>query len=118
MEVKNIDNIAIVNSTELVITDLQSALDFIATVGFETGCNRIAINKSAVTEEFFDLKTKIAGDVLQKFINYNIKFAVYGDFTVYKSKALRDFIYESNNGNDIYFVATEEEAVKKLKAVV
>lgn len=118
MEIKNIDDIAVVHSNELVITDLQSALDFIATVGFETGCNHIAINKSAVTEEFFDLKTRIAGDILQKFINYNIKFAIYGDFSRYTSKALRDFIYESNNGNDIYFVATEEEAIKKLKAVV
>lgn len=118
METKIIDTIAVINSQDIVIKDLSSALDLIATVSFESGSNRIAINKSAVTEEFFDLKTRLAGDILQKFINYNTKFAIYGDFSMYTSKALRDFIYESNKGNDIYFVATEEEAIQKLKAVV
>ena len=37
----------------------------------------------------------IAGDILQKFVNYGIKFAIFGDFTGYTSKPLKDFIYES-----------------------
>jgi hypothetical protein len=40
--------------------------------------------------------------------------AIYGDFSVYTSKPLHDFIYESNNGHDFFFVPTEEEAVNKL----
>jgi len=43
--------------------------------------------------------------------NYYIKFAVYGDFSKYTGKPLRDFIYESNQGRDIFFVPTEEDAV-------
>jgi len=46
--------IAIVDSSDILITDVQSALDFIATVGFETGCNRIILNKSAICDDFFD----------------------------------------------------------------
>ena len=114
---KIIDNIAVINSAEIVIKDVQSALDFMATIFYDTGCTKIVINKSAVIEEFFDLKTKLAGDILQKFINYNTKIAIYGDYTMYTSKALRDFIYESNNGNDIFFVADEDNAIDKLKAV-
>ena len=99
---KNNVDIAVINSEDILIKDLQSALDLIATVGFETGCSRIVINKSTICEEFFDLKTRLAGEVLQKFINYNIKLAIVGDFSVYSSKSLRDFIYESNKGKDIF----------------
>lgn len=113
---KNVD-IAVINSEDILIKDLQSALDLIATVGFETGCSRIVINKSTICEEFFDLKTRLAGEVLQKFINYNIKLAIVGDFSVYSSKSLRDFIYESNKGKDIFFLPTEHEAVDKLSQI-
>ncbi|MDF2592366.1 MAG: hypothetical protein K0S75_1832 [Clostridia bacterium] len=110
-------NIATVRSSELLITDVQSSLDFIATVGFETGCNRIIINKSAISEAFFDLKSQLAGEVLQKFINYRMKIAIVGDFSVYSSKSLKDFIYESNNGRDIFFLQSEENAIEKLSTV-
>ena len=39
---------------------------------------------------------------------------MYGDFTKYTSKPLKDFIYESNKGKDIFFVPTKEEAIIKL----
>ncbi len=103
--------IAVVRSSEILITDVQSASDFIATVDYETGCNRIIINKSAICEDFFDLKTRLAGEVLQKFINYQIKIAIVGDFSVYSSKSLKDFIYESNKGRDIFFLSNEEQAM-------
>lgn len=106
--------IAVVKSDAVVITDGQSALDFVMTVNYETGCRAIVMNKEALVEDFFVLSTKIAGDVLQKFINYHFKLAIIGDFSVYTSKALKDFIYESNKGRDIFFVASEEEAVMKL----
>lgn len=107
------EEIAMVRSDEPVITDAQSAMDFIATVSHETGCRAIALNKSAIIEEFFDLSTGIAGEVLQKFVNYHIKFAIVGDFPE-ASKSLRDFIYESNNGRHLFFVSTEQQAVDKL----
>jgi hypothetical protein len=116
IKVKDIE-IAVVSSGELIITDVQSALDFIATVNYETGVYRIVINKSAIIEEFFDLKTKLAGDVLQKFVNYNTKIAIVGDFSVYSSKSLKDFIYESNKGKNIFFVASEEDGIEKLSTV-
>lgn len=106
--------IAFVVSNEQLITDVQSALDLMATVRYEVGCNRIILNKSAICEDFFDLKTRIAGEILQKFINYQTKIAVIGDFSTYSSKSLKDFIYESNNGRDIFFLSTEEQAIEKL----
>lgn len=106
--------IAVVNSHEVLITDVQSALDLMATISYDTGCYRIIINKSAIIDEFFDLKTRLAGEILQKFVNYNVKVAIVGDFSVYSSKSLKDFIYESNKGKHIFFVSDEEQAVEKL----
>lgn len=108
-------NIAVVSSEERIIVDTNSALDLIMTVQYETGADRIAIDKDAVSEEFFILSTGIAGEILQKFINYHIKAAIFGDYSKYTSKPLKDFIYESNHGKDFFFVATREEAIDRLK---
>lgn len=101
---------------ETVIRDTQTALDLIMTVKYEAETDRIAIDKEAVAEDFFILSTGVAGEILQKYINYGVKLAIYGDFSRYTSKPLRDFIYESNKGNDFFFVADEQEAVQRLCA--
>ena len=108
-------NIAIISSNENLITNAQSALDLIMTVEYGTKSNRIIINKDNICEDFFILSTGIAGEILQKFINYGFKIAIYGDYSKYTSKPLKDFIYESNSGKNIFFVNTQEEAIKKLK---
>lgn len=107
-------DIAVVSSDEVIITDTQSALDLVMTVKYETGAEKIVIDKDAVCGEFFILSTGMAGEILQKFMNYHVKVAVYGDYSHYTSKPLKDFIYESNHGKDFFFVATKEEAVQKL----
>jgi Domain of unknown function (DUF4180) len=107
-------NIAVVSGSEILIEDVQSALDLMATVQYESGCDRIVINKSLISEHFFDLKTRLAGEILQKFINYRVKVAIVGDFSGYASRSLQDFIFESNSGNDIFFLPTEQQAIEKL----
>ena len=109
--------IAVVSSSETLITDVQSALDFMATVTYETGCDRIVLNKSALCEDFFNLKTKLAGDILQKYVNYHVKIAIVGDYSVYTSNSLKDFIYESNKGNNIFFLANEKQGIEKLSKI-
>ena len=108
---------AVIYSEECILKDAQSALDFIMSMKYETDCERIALNKKAIAEEFFILSTGLAGEILQKFINYGIKFAFYGDFSRYTSKPLKDFIYESNHGKDVFFTSDREEAVKRLTEI-
>ncbi|MCZ8518284.1 MULTISPECIES: DUF4180 domain-containing protein [Paenibacillus] len=107
-------NIAVVSASGVVIEDVQSALDLMATVRYEADSDRIVIHKSLLSESFFDLKTRLAGDILQKYINYHVKIAIVGDFSVYSSGSLKDFIYECNRGSDIFFLPTEEQAIEKL----
>ena len=111
---KNNKVCAIVNSSEKVITNVQSALDLLMTVNYEVETKNIAISKELITEDFFGLSTCLAGEILQKFINYGVRIAIYGDYSQYTSKALKDFIYESNNGKDVFFVCTEDEAIERL----
>ena len=114
---RNGEIITQVETEETLITDVQSALDLMATVRYETGTDRMILPKIALDERFFVLSSGLAGDVLQKFVNYQLKIAIVGDYSGYTSKPLRDFIYESNNGSHVFFVATEEEALEKLSCV-
>ena len=102
-------------SDEVLITDGQSALDLLATVRYETGCSALLLPKQALSEDFFHLSTGLAGEVLQKFVNYQMKLAIVGDFSAYPSQNLKDFIYESNQGNTVCFLPTEGEALEWLR---
>jgi hypothetical protein len=96
------------------LKDGQSALDLLSTLSSEYGCNRAAIEKSAISDDFFSLRTGVAGEVTQKFVTYGLKAAIIGDFSNCASKSLRDLITESNRGSSLFFAATLEDAVKAL----
>ena len=109
------DNIVIVNSDVPIILDGQSALDFIANIVHEHNCQHIVINKEAIAEDFFKLSTGIAGEVAQKFVNFGCRLAIIGDFSIYTSKPLKDYMYECNMGKHLCFASTEQEAIDKFK---
>lgn len=112
--VKNKKVCAVISSSEKVIVDTQSALDVLMSAKYEAGTKNIVIDKNLIIEDFFVLSTGIAGEILQKYINYGGRIAIYGDYSHYTSKPLKDFIYESNNGNDVFFAAEEDEAIDML----
>ena len=72
------------------------------------------IHAKNITPEFFDLKSGMAGEILQKFSTYRVRLAIVGNFAKYDSKSLNEFIYESNKGRHINFVSTSSEAIKIL----
>ena len=90
--------------------------DFIDVIGNANyqGIEKIIFYKENIHPDFFDLKTRIAGEVLQKFSNYRQKLAIVGDFSAYTSKSLRDFIRESNQIGHVLFVDTIDEAIERL----
>lgn len=90
---------------------LSSTNDFIDIIG-ECGTSYIIIHKENIAHEFFDLKTRIAGDILQKASTYNISLGIIGDFTEIESKALRDFIFESNRTKRQVFKGSLEEIIE------
>lgn len=103
-----------VTADERVIIDAQTALDLMMTVKYETGTENIAISKNLIVDDFFILSSGLAGEILQKFINYGFRIAIYGNFSKFTSKPLKDFMYESNKGRDIFFTDSLEKATEKL----
>jgi hypothetical protein len=71
----------------------------------------VIIPKSVLSDDFFELRTGLAGEILQKFTNYQLKLAIVGDFSQVESKSLRDFIRESNQRKQVNFVESRETAL-------
>ncbi len=109
----NGQQIAEIRSEKVLIHETQDALDIMANSVYRGSVNLILYEHN-LTPAFFDLKTGIAGDILQKFSNYNIRLAIIGDFSNTSSKSLKDFIYESNKLGRINFVSSREKAIECL----
>ena len=73
--------IAVLSGGKVQITDAGAALDLAMSVRYETGASRLAIDKRLVCSDFFILSTGVAGDILQKLMNYRFKAAIYGDYS-------------------------------------
>jgi hypothetical protein len=76
----------------------------------------IALPVARLGDGFLTLSTRIAGEVVQKFVNYGIRAVFVGDVSeaVAQSNALRDYIREANRGRHVWFVADMAELETKL----
>lgn len=65
----------------------------------------LALPVSRLGEDFLKLRTRLAGETMQKFVNYRIGLAVIGDISqaVAASDALRDYVRECNRGQQVWF---------------
>jgi hypothetical protein len=107
------EKIAEVVSGSVIIRSTQDALDLMVSPKIG-GARKIIIYKENFAPDFFDLKTGLAGEILQKFVNYQIKLAIVGDFKNIASESLKAFIAESNKGNHIYFLEDADTAKEFL----
>ncbi|MDM1557218.1 MULTISPECIES: DUF4180 domain-containing protein [Chryseobacterium] len=109
----NVGNIKVaeVTSDQMIIQSVEDGLDLMGNIYYQ-GFDKVILYEENITPSFFDLKTKIAGEILQKFSNYRIGLAIVGDFSKYESKSMRDFILESNKTKHVNFVETLKEALE------
>lgn len=105
--------IAEVISTDTLIKKAEDGLDLLGNLYYQD-FDKIIIHQHNLISDFFDLKTGIAGEILQKFSNYRVCLAIVGNFNQYTSKSIKDFIFESNKAGQINFVNSTEEAISKL----
>jgi hypothetical protein len=112
VEIDNVQ-ISIIESDKIIINNVQDAIDLLGNCSYQ-GSRKIVLKEKHIIPAFFDLKTGIAGEILQKFSNYRVQLAIVGDFSHYTSKSLRDFILESNKHRHICFVSSLEEAMAVL----
>lgn len=101
--------IGVLQQQQEKITGVDNIMDFIGDL-YGNDATGIVIPQNLLTEDFFDLKTGLAGDMLQKFSTYKLRLFIVGDFSAYTSKSLADFIRESNRQRTINFVSSIDEA--------
>jgi hypothetical protein len=105
--------LAEVISEDIVINSVDDAVNLLGNLYYQ-GFDKIIIHEKNLTPDFFDLKNRIAGDILQKFSNYRMPLLIVGNFSKYTSKSVNAFINECNRGKQINFVISLQEALKVL----
>lgn len=79
----------------------------------------IVVPVSRLDPAFFQLRSGLAGEVLQKAANYGLKFAVVGDISVHvaASNALRDLVVESKRSSTFFFFPDMDGLTERLAAI-
>ncbi|MFV0129310.1 DUF4180 domain-containing protein [Streptomyces sp. HMX112] len=93
----------------------REALDLIGDAGYQ-GAQWVVVPVERFDASFFELRTRVAGGIVQKFANYRLGLVVLGDVSRHTaaSPALRDFVRECDRGRQTWFVADTEELAERL----
>ncbi|MFD4924011.1 DUF4180 domain-containing protein [Streptomyces goshikiensis] len=93
----------------------REVLDLIGNAGYQ-GAEWVVVPAERFDDAFFRLRTRVAGDIVQKFVQYRLGMAVIGDISRHTeaSSALRDFVRECNRGRQTWFLADVEELRERL----
>ena len=95
----------------------SDALDLVA-LAHEHRADWIAVPADALHDDFYRLDSGLAGAVLQKLVNYGVRLGVVGDIDRWlaRSEALRALVREANRGKSVWFVASEDDLLRRLGA--
>lgn len=92
----------------------QDAIDWISRAAENPDCAGVIFPRETVVPAFFDLSSRIAGEILETFTQYGLRSAFVGDFSD-GSESLRAFILESNKGKSVYFTSDLQDAIARLE---
>jgi hypothetical protein len=106
----NGQSIAELSAESVMLSTAQQFLQMI----MDSSAEGIIVHQGSIDQKFFDLRSGLAGEMLQKVVNYRLRLAIVGDFSIYESKSVKAFILESNRSNAIVFVNTIEDALNRL----
>lgn len=100
-----------------ILSSPAMIMDFIG-AAFGAGATWLALPVSRLSPEFFQLRSGLAGEVSQKFVNYRIRLVVVGDIQPWlqQSEALSAWVRECNRGQQVWFVTDLEELSRRLAA--
>ena len=109
------DHVLICDADGPKISNERDANDLLS-AAFEHSATLVAIPVTRLSDDFFRLNTRFAGNVVQKFVNYKVRLAIVGDISQWTaaSKPLHDFIYEANRGQQLWFVRDMAELEARL----
>lgn len=99
------------------IETTQDAFDLMASAYYQ-GADHLLLREEQLMPKFFDLKTGVAGEILQKFSNYQMGLTVTGAFERLESESFQAFMAECNRGKQVAFVADRHAALDKITSQV
>ena len=104
-----------IDSSGVTISTYRDAVDLISEAA-ANNAELVALSSERLSPAFFELKTQVAGEMIQKFSIYGVRLAIVGDVSsaVERSAAFRDFVRESNRGHTIWFVENFESLKRRL----
>jgi hypothetical protein len=89
---------------------LDGVEDIAAALGASIDAGGLILDETQLSAGFFDLRTGLAGEVLQKFTNYRARLAIIvADETAYGSR-FGELMYEHRTHRSIRFFATGQLA--------
>ena len=96
------------------VATVQDGLDLIGAAFSQADV--VAVPAARFDDAFFQLGTGLAGEIMQKFVNYHVRLVVVGDLSRHleRSAALRALVHESNRGRHIWFVDDLDELKARL----
>lgn len=109
-------HIAELLSDELILETGEDAAQLAGELYFG-GYAGVVLHEKNLPPPFFDLKTGLAGEMLQKFSNFRLPLAILCDGDALPGNSLRDFIRECNRGRQVLFVNSLSKALELLSAV-
>lgn len=83
----------------------------------EHGTHALLLDRAALPPAFFDLRTGVAGELVQKLVNYGLRMAAVVPDLGAQPLRFREFAREANAGHQLRFCATRDEAVEWLGGV-
>lgn len=96
-------------TTDTPLRSEQDALGLIS-LSFEHESPYLFIHDDALSEDFFKLRTGVAGMMLQKFTNYHIKTAVITTNQLINEGRFQELMKESNKGDHFRVLDSAAEA--------
>ena len=106
----NNHRLLVLNAEGPILTRTQDLLDLIQEA-FAQKASVLVVPVPRLDPAFFQLRSGLAGEFVQKIVNYQLKLVIVGDISVQvaASDALRDFVREANRGQTIFFVSHLED---------
>ncbi len=100
-------------SSKPIIGSQQDFLDLLV-VGMENNTSLLLLRDTNFDPAFYDLKTGLAGAILQKVSDYSARLAIVGSFEERGGERFQQLALECNSGTQVRFVSCTNEALSWL----
>ena len=98
---------------QLIIQTEADAVDIMG-LCYDHNTDRVLLHDDNLAPDFFDLSSRVAGHILQKFRNYSVKVAVVLSPKTQTSSQFGNFMVEESRGSDFGIFKKYSEAVAWL----